>query len=50
MNKKFKKFKKECNKTGTTEEALANAEKIGFNTNLFVNHPFIKKKNSSLFC
>ena len=29
---------------GTTEEALANAEKIGFNTNLFVEHPFIKNK------
>ena len=38
----FKKFKEACNKTGTTEEALANAEKIGFNTNLFVDHPFIK--------
>ena len=50
-NKNFKKFKEECNKTGTTEEALANAEKIGFNTNLFVDHPFIKKKkNSYLFC
>ena len=29
---------------GTTEEALANAEKLGFNTNLFVDHPFIKGK------
>ena len=40
----FKKFKKECNKTGTTEEALANAEKLGFNTDLFVKHPFLNKK------
>ena len=40
----FVKFKKECNKSGTTEEALANAEKIGFNTNLYVQHPFLKKK------
>ena len=31
-SKNFKKFKDECNKTGTTEEALANAEKVGFNT------------------
>ena len=31
-------------KIGTTEEALANAEKIGFNTKLFVKHPFIKNK------
>ena len=43
-DKQFKLFKEECNKTGTTEEALANAEKLGFNTNLFVQHPFIKKK------
>jgi len=40
----FRKFKEECNKTGTTEEALANAEKIGFNTELFVEHPFLKKE------
>ena len=30
--------------TGTTEEALANAEKLGFETGLFVKHPFLKKK------
>ena len=42
-NKDFQKFKLECSKTGTTEEALAIAEKIGFNTNLFALHPF--KKN-----
>ena len=42
----FKKFKETCSKTGTTEEALAQAEKIGFNTNLFVDHPF--KKNSKI--
>ena len=28
---------------GTTEEALANAEKIGFNTGLFAIHPFENK-------
>ncbi len=38
---KFKKFKEACLKTGTTEEALAQAEKIGFNTGLLVEHPFI---------
>ena len=43
-NKLFLKFKEECNRTGTTEEALANADKLGFNSGLFVNHPFIKKK------
>ena len=43
-NINFKNFKAECDKTGTTEEALAIADKIGFNTNLFVDHPFLKKK------
>ena len=45
----FKKFKSECNKTGTTEEALANAEKLGFNTNLFAKHPFIANKKIPIF-
>jgi leucyl-tRNA synthetase len=39
-NKDFLSFKSECSKMGTTEEALANAEKIGFETNLFAKHPF----------
>ena len=43
-NSAFKKFKKECDKTGTTEEALANAEKLGFDTGIFVEHPFLPKK------
>ena len=42
--KDFKKFKDECDKTGTTEEALANAEKIGYETGLNVFHPFSNKK------
>ena len=37
-------FKLECNKSGTTEEALANAEKIGFKTDILAKHPFIKDK------
>ena len=45
----FKKFKLECDKTGTTEEALANAEKIGFKTNLFAKHPFIKNKKLPIY-
>ena len=48
-NNDFKKFKVECDKTGTTEEALANAEKIGFNTNLFVKHPFIENKKIPVY-
>ena len=42
-NQDFIKFKLECSKSGTTEEALAVAEKIGFNTNLFAIHPFKEK-------
>jgi leucyl-tRNA synthetase len=45
----FKKFKENCNKTGTTEEAVANADKLGFNTQLFVKHPFIKGKKIPVF-
>ncbi len=45
----FVNFKKDCDKTGTTEEALANADKIGYNTNLFVNHPFIKNKKLPIY-
>ena len=40
----FKNFKKESSKTGTTEEALAAAEKIGFNSGLYAIHPFLSKK------
>ncbi len=42
-NEDFQKFKLECSKSGTTEEALAVAEKIGFNTDLLALHPFKKK-------
>ncbi len=38
----FQKFKKECSKTGTTEESIAQAEKIGFKTNLIAVNPFDK--------
>ena len=35
--------------TGTTEEALANADKLGFNTNLYAKHPFIKDKKIPIY-
>ena len=35
----FQKFKSECSKTGTTEEAIAVAEKIGFKTDLMAINP-----------
>ena len=33
-------FKNNCSKTGTTEESIAQAEKIGFKTNLTATNPF----------
>ena len=39
-DKDFIKFKEECSKTGTTEEAIAVGEKIGFKTNLKAINPF----------
>ena len=38
-NEEFLKFKEECSKTGTTEEAIAVGEKIGFKTDLFAKNP-----------
>jgi leucyl-tRNA synthetase len=48
-NDTFLKFKEDCLETGTTEESLANAEKKGYNTGLFVRHPFITGKNIPIF-
>ena len=45
----FQKFKEECNKTGTTEEALASADKLGFKTGLFAKHPFINGKKIPIY-
>ena len=38
-NEKFIDFKKRCSTTGTTEESIANAEKIGFKTDLTAVNP-----------
>ena len=38
-DKNFIKFRDECSKTGTTEEAIAVGEKIGFKTNLMAINP-----------
>ena len=48
-DKNFQKFKKDCDKTGTTEEALANAEKLGFKTGFLVKHPFIQEKKLPVY-
>ena len=42
-NPDFIKFKEECSKTGTTEESIAQAEKIGFKTELIAINPLDKK-------
>ena len=41
-NEEFLKFKKLCSTSGTTEESIAQAEKIGFKTDLFALNPFDK--------
>ena len=38
-DQKFLEFKKKCSETGTTEESIANAEKIGFKTDLIATNP-----------
>ena len=38
-NKDFLKFKEECSKTGTTEESIAKADKIGFKTDIIALNP-----------
>jgi len=45
----FKIFKKECSKTGTTEESIAQATKIGFKTNLLAVNPLDKTKKVPVF-
>ena len=41
-DKEFKKFREECSKTGTTEESIASAEKLGFKTDLIAVNPLDK--------
>ena len=38
-DKEFLKFKEECSKTGTTEEAIAVGDKIGYKTSLLAKNP-----------
>ncbi len=46
---KFTKFKETCSKTGTTEESIAQAEKIGFKTNLLAINPLDKNNKVPVF-
>ena len=43
------KFKNECAKTGTTEESIANAEKIGFKTNIKAINPLDLNKEVPVY-
>tara|TARA_A100001015_G_scaffold320233_1_gene445881 strand:- start:672 stop:3212 length:2541 start_codon:yes stop_codon:yes gene_type:complete len=48
-NKEFINFKKECSKTGTTEESIAQANKIGFKTELKAVNPLDKDSKVPVF-
>jgi len=48
-DKDFKTFKKECSKTGTTEEAIAIGEKIGFKTDLLAINPLNPKQKVPVY-
>ena len=45
----FKKFKEECSKTGTTEESIAQGEKIGYKTNLVAINPLNTSQKVPVF-
>ncbi len=48
-DEKFLKFKEECSKTGTTEEAIAVGEKIGFKTSLEAINPLNPKQKVPVY-
>ncbi|WP_440928347.1 leucine--tRNA ligase [Candidatus Pelagibacter sp.] len=48
-DKKFLDFKQECSKTGTTEEAIAVGEKIGFKTDLYAINPLNPKQKVPVY-
>ncbi len=48
-NKDFQKFKKECSKSGTTEESIAQATKIGFKTELTAINPLENNSKVPVF-
>ena len=48
-NAEFINFKNKCSKTGTTEESIAQAEKIGFRTNLMAVNPLDETKKVPVY-
>ncbi|MDY0029736.1 MAG: leucine--tRNA ligase [Pseudobdellovibrionaceae bacterium] len=45
----FEEFVKKCQAMGTSEAAIEQAEKIGYNTGHFVDHPFVEGKKLPLY-
>jgi len=48
-DQEFLNFKKECSFTGTTEESIASAEKIGFKTDLLAINPLDETKHVPVY-
>ena len=48
-NKKFIKFKEECAQVGTTEESIAQADKVGFKTELLAINPLNEKQKVPVY-
>ena len=48
-SKDFEQFKKDCSKTGTTEESIAQGEKLGFKTNLKAINPLDNSKEVPVY-
>ena len=48
-DEEFIKFKENCSKTGTTEESIAQAEKIGFKTDLMALNPLDNKNKVPVY-
>ena len=48
-DEEFINFKKMCSKTGTTEESIAQAEKLGFKTNLMAVNPLDKNNKVPVY-
>ena len=48
-NSEFIEFKNKCSKTGTTEESIAQAEKIGFKTDLIAINPLNKTQKVPVY-
>ncbi len=49
LNEDFISFKDKCSKTGTTEESIAQAEKIGFKTELLAINPLNEKEKVPVY-